>query len=270
MSKILIATDFSEVARHAITYGCQLAATYNCSVHLVNAHMLPIAFSDTPVPILPLDETRQVAEERMQETILKLKKDFPLVEITGECFLGDAVDVLSDVCQELLPLMTILGNSGSADDGAWLGSTVLNGMRQLSCPVLAVPPGYSFRQIQTICMACDEDDLNNGPDLESLLRLQRKLNASLELIYVRKPDATAPDFNSSKLRAALGGQVTQLHEISSTDIAAAVHAMALELNADWLTVVPHRHNFFVSLFHKSQTKAILHESELPVLALQQR
>lgn len=270
MSKILVATDFSEVAKHATHYACLLAATYHFQVHLVNAHMVPIAFSDTPVPLLPLDETRQVAEQHMQELILLLRQDFPNLTITGECFLGEAVDVLTDCCKEMLPLMTVLGNSGSADDGAWLGSTVLNGMRQLSCPVLAVPAGYAFRQIQTICLACDNDDLNGGLELETLLRLQQQLNASLELVYVRRPDTAPPDFEGSRLKAALAGQALEWHEVSGTDIAEAVHAAAIGMNADWLAVVPHRHNFIAGLFHKSQTKAILHESELPVLALPQK
>lgn len=269
MSKILIATDFSEVAQQATAYGCQLGATYDLSVHLVHAHMIPIAFSDTPVPILPLDEMRQIAEENMQDTLVKLKADFPLLSLSGECFLGDTIDVLKDCSKQMLPLLTILGNSGSAEDGAWLGSTVLNGMRQLPCPVLAVPPGYAFRHIQTICLACDDDDLEKGSEMNSLLRLQQQLNAALELVYVRKDDAAAPDYNSSKLKAALDNQTVALHEIQNPDIAAGVHEAAVAMNADWLAVVPHRHNFFTGLFHKSQTKAILHESELPVLALPQ-
>lgn len=270
MSKILVATDFSQVAQHATHYACQLAATYDCSVHLVNAHMVPIAFSDTPVPILPLDETRQAAEEHMQRLVADLHAAFPQIAITGECFLGEAVDVLQDQCETLLPLMTILGNSGSADEGAWLGSVVLNGMRELSCPVLAVPEGFPFRQIQTICLACDADDLNGDLSLQPLLRLQQKLNAALELVSVRKEDAAPLNFEKSSLKAALQGQAVRLREVNGEDIAATVHRVAMELNADWLAVVPHRHNFLAGLFHKSQTKAILHESDLPILALPQR
>lgn len=267
MSKMLVATDFSEVATHAIRYACELAAVYNFSIHLVHAQMVPVTFGDAPVPILPMGEMQQAADAQMQELVAGLRRNFPGLDISGECYLGEVIDVLTDCCTEMLPLLAVLGNSGSADEGAWLGSAVLNGVRRLPCPVLAVPENYAFRQIQTICLACDKEDLAGGLQIGSLLALQRKLNASLQLVTVREPGSEAINIEESELKRTLGSQLFSLQELEAADVSEAVHAAAREMNADWLAVVPHRYGFFTSLFHKSQTKAILHQSLLPVLAL---
>ena len=84
MSVIIAATDFSETGDNAVRYACSLANDHNASVVVVHSFIVPIAFSDTPMPVMPIDDSREIAEERMKKELNALKGLFPEVKVVGK------------------------------------------------------------------------------------------------------------------------------------------------------------------------------------------
>jgi len=62
----------------------------------------------------------------------------------------------------------------------------------------------------------------------------------------------------------------EYHNIDNEDVEAGIQSFIKDSDVDWLVVVPHKHSFFESLFHKSHTKALVKQAHIPILALHKK
>jgi nucleotide-binding universal stress UspA family protein len=65
------------------------------------------------------------------------------------------------------------------------------------------------------------------------------------------------------------GLDTRFHFIEHENVQDAMNDFIEQNQMDMLIMIPKRHSFFESLFRKSQTKEMLYQSHIPILALHQ-
>lgn len=261
MPFIIVATDFSEVANNAVHYACNMASSSNAEIMLLHSFIIPVSFGDNPMPIMPIDEARHIAEDRMTHLTTNLRNKYPALQITSKVTFGDVIDSLDDVTDKLHSSLVIIGNSGPEDDMLWLGSNVVSAMRNLKIPVLAIPQGYAFKAPEKICYACDFKNMDEGigNDLEKIISITNAQLHVLNITTSAEAENTPPSY-FDKLSPIF-------HHVAKEDIDTAIATFINNNDMDWLIVVPHKHSFFGQLFHKSITKAIIKTSHIPVLAL---
>ena len=270
MPEIIAATDFSDIADNAVRYACNLALNTDASVIVAHSFIIPVAFSDTPMPVMPVDEGREIAEERMTTLIGQLQAEFPELPITGKVMYGDIVDSLQEyIEEEVKPWLIVLGNSDVDDDSAmWLGSTVLNALKNLPYPVMAVPPGVSYKPVKKICFTSDVKHVTNHLPSQQLLGLVTETKAELHVLNVghNNEGITADTvMENEELHMYLSAAAPQYHFVDSTDIDAAIQNFVEANQVDWLVAIPHKHSFFE--FHKSHVKAMVRMTHIPLVAL---
>src|SRR4051812_14899579 len=125
MSVIIAATDYSTIGDNAIQYAAGLAADWGHSLEVLHAYFIPVTFNDPSMPIIPPDNMMEAAQKRMDETMARLKEQFPQVTIKGTVSYGDIQDVLEDAVDELKPMLVVAGSHGDDDADMWMGSTTL-------------------------------------------------------------------------------------------------------------------------------------------------
>jgi nucleotide-binding universal stress UspA family protein len=59
----------------------------------------------------------------------------------------------------------------------------------------------------------------------------------------------------------------KFHFIENENMQDAINDFIDHNDMDMLIMLPKKHSFFASLFHKSQTKEMLYQSHIPILAL---
>src|SRR6476620_2365331 len=150
MKEILVATDFSDAAENAVHYACNLAKDLNASVTILHSFIIPVTFSDVPMPIMPIDEGRRIAEDRINELSASLKQSYSGVEIKSKIMFGDIIDCIEEHSEAGAPLFVVLGNSGSGESSFWLGSNVLSGLKNLRQNVIALSPDVKYRKPEKI------------------------------------------------------------------------------------------------------------------------
>lgn len=137
---VLVPTDFSDMATHALDYAVALAAKLDARIHLVHAIGVPelgvpelgVAIATTMIDSLVRDG--QAALDQLVEQ-RKAKASF------GEVVLrtGDARDVVLQVARELHIDLIVLGTHGRRGiPRALLGSLAETIVRVAPCPVLTV------------------------------------------------------------------------------------------------------------------------------------
>jgi nucleotide-binding universal stress UspA family protein len=150
LKKVLVPTDFSASARHALTYGISFAKEYGAELvllHVVENLTVGYASDLFPVPMAEVfqeisgyakTELAKLGEEArqrsvsVQEQVVQGKPSAEIIRFAAE----NAVDII------------VLGTHGKGMlDQALFGSTTERVVRRAPCPVLTVPTeGHEFVQ----------------------------------------------------------------------------------------------------------------------------
>ena len=140
LKNLLVATDFSEISRHALEYAAVLARHSGARIHI--AHVLP-ADPFLPIPLEPtpmaLDGERESAERSLEElaTIAELR------DVAHEILLerGPVAEVVSRLIASREIDLMVLGTRGRGGlKKIVLGSVAEELFRSASCPVVTVGP----------------------------------------------------------------------------------------------------------------------------------
>ena len=135
-TNLLVPTDFSPCAEHALDYACALAAKLDARIHVVNAvdAALPevsVTFSDT---IAALREHNTAALAALLAP-RRGRVAFGETRIID----GDPRDVVLGVARELAADLIVIGTHGRRGlSRLLLGSVAEDIVRRAPCPVLAV------------------------------------------------------------------------------------------------------------------------------------
>lgn len=272
MPFIIVATDFSETGNNAVNYSCSLAESIKASVLIFHSFIVPVTFSDTPMPVIPIDERQKIAEDRMTELLAQAKAFFPHLEVAGKVIYGDLFDDLEEYIEnENTPDLIAIGNSGDAS--IFPGSTVLDALTQLNYPVLAIPATTVYRPVKKLCFACDFRNVSDLEPFEYIPGLSGLLDAELHVLSVdhnwKQADHESSE-RSKKIHSILSGAKPQYHFIDDPDTDKAIKNFTETNHMDWLLIIPHKHSFFERLFHKSHTVEMIHQSSIPLIALHEK
>ena len=100
MSLIIAATDFSEVAENAVRYACALATAQKSKVTIIHSFIIPVMFSDIPMPGSLVADAQTEAKERMEELVSNMRAAYPGIEINSKVIAGNAIDALENYIDE--------------------------------------------------------------------------------------------------------------------------------------------------------------------------
>lgn len=272
MPHFVIASDFSPVAQNACHYACRMAAAVHASVAIVHTYIIPVTIGtigmDTPMPVMPIDEAKEIATTRMAEVTAKLQRDYPELSISSDVVYGEPMDALSDYLDRNPADMVFLGNSGTGDTDLWMGSTVVSALRHLPHTVIAIPEKITYQPVQTIGLACDYDHLNESMPGEALQLLLQLTGARLHVLSVFKTvGEAAGKTDPAVLNGIRAAAPPVFHTLVSDNVDESIQQFAAENHIDWLVVVPQKHSFIEGLFHRSHTRAMVRLSHLPLVAL---
>ena len=141
LKKVLVPTDFSESARHALTYGISFAREYEAELTLLHVvENLTVGYASDLFPV-PMAEVFQEISGYAKAELAKLaaearKKDVAVVEQVVQ---GKPSAEIIRFAGETEVDMIVLGTHGKGMlDQALFGSTTERVVRRAPCPVLTV------------------------------------------------------------------------------------------------------------------------------------
>lgn len=269
MPFIIAATDFSDVASNAVDYACKLALAQNADVALIHTYSIPLTLGDMTVP-LPASDFRIEAEDGMSKLIGELHADYPQIMFRSAIIYGSIVDAINEfVAEGETPMLAVVGNSATPEDPTWIDSTLMEALKELKYPILAIPPTVTYTDARKIGFVYDNEIGGSEHALQQLAALSMSLGAELHVHYnvpVPPDEDGYPEINNSA-RGILMPANPLYHYTHGEDIDRSIFEFASKFQLDWLVVMTRHHSFFRSLFHKSHTKVIVNNSFIPVLAL---
>lgn len=270
MPVIIAATDFSSVAENAVRYACKMALAHNASVNIVHSYIIPVVFNDNPMPVMPIEEGKQIAENTMNTFVESLRSLYPGLVINSYVAYGDITDTLYDYAQTQNPWLIVVGNSSSENDNFWMGSNLITTLKKLQYTVMAVPPEAKYEGVHKIAFACDFRTMPGHSPAKELVNLVGITKASLHVINIDHDNKElAKGFleNTGPFHELLGAAKPEYHYIENEDFSEGIRQFVESNKIDWLVEIPHEHSLLDSILHKSHTKAMVRLAHIPLIAL---
>jgi nucleotide-binding universal stress UspA family protein len=277
MKTLLVPTDFSSVSVNALNYAVDMAQAINAGLVLLHVYNVPVSFTDVPVePVntVTIEEVKRSSEERLEE----LKRNLVTVtsgkiEILTESRLGEPVDELQQFCKSVNPMAIVMGSHGATGfERMIMGSTTLNAIRHLKCPVVVVPPGTTYHGIRKIGLACDFDNVVQSTPVEYIKNIVREFGADLYVLNVQSEKEAEgnwgePIMDTAYLDAMLEDVKPSYIQLTGKDVVESINNFAEKNNLDLVMVIPKKHRFIDSLFHKSQSRELITHAHIPIVSI---
>ncbi len=142
---IIVPTDFSECARHAVPAAAALARLFGASVvclHVVEPVARPVGWTPVGEPLPPAELDERVEESAARDLPLFSKsEEFAGLEVEDLIARGEPAAERARVAEERGAGLIVISSHGRAGLGRILfGSTAESVVRHARCPVLVVKP----------------------------------------------------------------------------------------------------------------------------------
>ena len=272
MRSILVPVDFSATSRNALTYAAHLSGHMNAELILFHAYMLPTPVSEAPYVMVTAEEM-----EKERASALQTEMDYAATltgkQASGYLRLGIASDEIRELIREKNVDLIIMGMKGSGGLEKLMGSTTTNVIRKIKTPVLVVPENARYQPIQKVLYPSDFSYKTTHHLYDRLLEIIDAYRARLSILHISfNHSGETPEKLMQKKEM---GQVFRsvnydFLDKESHSVTQGINEYLADNPIDLIAMVAHQHSFLERLFSKSHTNAIVYESNLPLLVLQDK
>jgi nucleotide-binding universal stress UspA family protein len=278
MKTLLIPTDFSPNAKHAVEYGYKLAKQIKANVVLCNAVVVPAEMPQAGFIAWPMDEYDLLIDESTEE-LKKLKaglghdKDAftPLISCFNE--VGTTADIVNGLIAKKNIGLVVMGTHGSYGLSSFLfGNHTRILIDTITKPLLLVPPQAPGMPIKKIAFAADfkqpENDLGS---VYELIPLAKALNAEILITHIYDGKDQSPEFHKwiTNFLTDLSNKADYPHiyyRLVRNDYAEeGLDWLCKHGQIDMLAMVHRPHTFFDSILKGSYTQKMATRITIPLL-----
>jgi len=265
---LLVLTDFTPNADHALAYADALAEGLSTSIvllHIRRESLLdPEAFTG---------KIQRMSEGEVAAALAKRAASVR-VPITVEAAVEGLSVGVNEAVTRHRAVLVILGKPNTeATPDELVSSTSLTLLRATPVPLLVVPAGTGAAVPPAhITLAADGQPFRLAePVIVAIQKLLQRLHPALTVTHVVEPEDNDDCTVSlaTVLHSGLGTNLPQIqtHRMRHSSPSQGILQAAIETKADLLLLIARRRSFFGQLFNRSVSAQVVLHSTLPVLLL---
>lgn len=267
MQKILIPTDFSPVADHALNYAIEIAAKFKSELLLYHVYTFRRKidydwnYTEDEQPFIKNIETQMSSTKG--KFLEKLKQNGLTIQTKIE---EDIIYPLftTEVEKHNISLI-IMGSKGASGlEKIIFGSVAATAIEMSKAPVLVVPPNGSFLPIKNIVFPIDLNKVSTSA-LSLLQKLAVQFDAKVTILNV-KTDLSKETPQENKL--SLKNVETTYTEIQMIkNINQSINDFIDKNDFELVCMIRREKGFFESIFKRSTAINQVYKSTVPLLVL---
>ncbi|SFR66187.1 universal stress protein [Maribacter stanieri] len=277
MTTVLIPTDFSVNAMHAIKYALELYKCERTNFYFLHAYADEVYGPFKNNGGNSIEEQKKITRTYVHETLKKLVTDLtntyhnPKHHFEFISSFEALVDAINTVVNEINIDLTIMGTQGkTANKKITFGSHTVQVFKYVSCPVLAIPENYEYQQPKRILFPTDYMLPYKRRELKLLNTLAAEFKSKVHCLYIS-------DFEDLSHRQADNKLFLQeslpdayiFHERSPVkNKGEAIMEFILKNDINLLVMVNARHSFLEDMLYKSTVDDIGLNPKIPFLVMQ--
>ena len=272
MTKLLVPTDFSTQAMHALEIAAQLAKRYNAKIYLLHLLEMPETLIDGPgiAQTSELPEAlffMRLARQRFDDILdLPLLRD---VEVVEAAEFDGAFEGIMDYVKKYEIDTIVMGSHGAKGlQELFIGSNTEKVVRHARVPVLVIKEQNLDFKIKNFVFATDLQEDNIIP-VQKALKLAEKEGTALKLVYINTPNRfkTTLEINENyhKFTESLGMSVEHFNIYNDHTIERGILNFTEQVNADLLGIGTHGRKGLAHFFNGSVSQDLVNHALRPVI-----
>lgn len=276
MRKILIPTDFSENAWHAISYAMMLFKDESCVFYLLHTYSPAFYRMDyvvggpefSAIPDVGVDISLAGLEKTRQDIREEFPNDRHQIELVSSFnTLTDEIRELSESKDIDLIVMGTQGASGAKE--VFLGTNTVFVIRKATVPVLAVPENARYHPIRTMLFPSGYLSRYIREELRPVLDLARLQSSRILLLHIREEGGLTDRQKDHKahLERCLEELDYETVEEEGGLMPDAILKYVEEHPIDLLVMMNRRHSFFERLIVRQNIDQIGFHIHIPFLVV---
>jgi len=258
MTTIIVPTDLSQVADNAARYAAQMIkGVYD--VNFLLFHVCEHQEDRNSAEVLLTKLKEELQSRHMIKVETKVEQG------------GDFIDCLERQARHSDAHLIVMGITGKSKlEQVFMGSNTLKMIEKNVCPVLVVPASAQYFEIKNACLLSDFKDVQGSMPEVPIKNVLNLFRPALHIVNVNSEHyvSLTSDFMAerSRLLEMFQGFKPEFYFIGTFDLVETVQTFVADKNIDLLITVPRNHSFWGNLFKTSNTKKLVYESTIPILA----
>lgn len=276
MKNILLPTDFSEISRNAIQYAVSLFWDEPCTFYLLNVYRVPyltneqLMENDAGQLAIIEDELFDASQKGLKDMLSTLKrgKEHIFNSISDYNFFSDSVKQHIEEKKIDLIVMGTKGATGAKE--IFLGTNTGDVIMKTDCNLIAVPERASYSSPVEIAFPTDFRIAYQQRDLEPLVQMAMKHNATLRILHFSDTDALtdAQKENKRTLEALLANVRHEFYTLTMTDFEEALNCFTQSRgNIGMIAIIARHYNFFQRLLFRPKVRDLSFHTKIPMFVL---
>lgn len=271
MRTLIVATDFSKEAENAVEFAGAAAQYTHAKVVLFNSFNIPLHVSNARLPATVFKELLDNNNLMLKNRAFELSEKYS-IDVEYESSFLELNEELGNLFLKFDAEMVVMGTAAYSLGQELFGNSTTAAIMKQKFPVLAIPMGVKFKAIKKILYACDVLRGINIRILDMIKDFANLTGAEVEVFHVqnnlRKLEKSVTELvKSSQISESLEGISHSYKSIQSEMIIEEIKKEIKHTQADLLIMVPQRYGFWQSLIHKSKTRVMASQSEIPLLSI---
>lgn len=267
--KILIPTDFSLIARHALKYALNYSSKLNTEftlLHIDNSNRASYSFSsklDEVIEEGDLKELNELAASIKEETGFEGK--IAVVESHGSA--------VSEICAYAKKHdydLIVMGSKGEGVIPSKVFGSVASGvLEKAECPVLLVPRKAEIKIPHEIVYASDLTNL--AEEINHIIPFAKKFDATIHTVHVYPEAIDGSSFDEER---GILNEIAQhkyesinFNTVMDFDIIRGLDRYVREVSTDLLAMYTHKSSILEYLFNDSYSLEMALHNEVPLLVM---
>jgi nucleotide-binding universal stress UspA family protein len=277
MKKILVPTDFSEIAANAYRFAQRLVAEGGGEIILMHAHHPSFDYAN-PYLDIPAQEFQHVKQDLMnnfvEENTNKGAGEDGSAVVTLpkiDMKLGFAAEEIIRASEEVSLIVMGTTGEGNLFEKAF-GSVSTSVASHAHCPVLLIPGKCACEGFSNIVYASSNEAADKVM-ASQLTNLIKSAPATVHFLHVNKDENAGEDYRiqQAAFEKTLDGQTPGIRfnsvSIRCDDIQKGIVQYAEDIKADLVVTATTHRSFLERLFHKSVTREVVFHTTIPLMVL---
>ncbi|MBT8188389.1 MAG: universal stress protein [Croceitalea sp.] len=279
MKRILLPTDFSENAWHAIDYGRKLFASQECQFFVLNAFQ--IGSSGLMTKMNRANQTRlfQITKAESEAGLKKAmdrinqEKTNPKHSFKTICMVSTLVNAVAKSAYEEDIDFIVMGTKGATGlKEVFLGSNTVRILKKVTySPIIVVPDDFKSSKLETILFVTGFEHLHDTFEIRPMANIAKFTGAKIKVLYVGDFADLQPHQIKAKelIHSRLKGIAHEVVNVTGEQSISASIKKAIDDDATigMVAMIDYWHSFMEKLTHEPVVKKIAFNSKVPFLVM---
>ncbi|MBO2543906.1 universal stress protein [Salegentibacter agarivorans] len=272
MKKILVPTDFSDTAEHALKIAAQLAKKHNSEIYLLHMLELPMQLIDPvaggnsqnlPESIFFMKLAHQRFAKLMQRPFLKD------IKVHETVMFHQAFDGIMEVSEDYDCDIIIMGSHGASGfKEMFIGSNTEKVVRSSHIPVLVIKNEHGNFEVENFIFATDADG-SNKHTLEKAYNFAQLIEAKFHLLFINTPNNF---ITSTEVRERIDNFISgfnihdyEMHIYNDVSVEKGILNFAMKQKKALIGISTHGRKGLAHFFNGSISEDLVNHANMPVV-----